>query len=246
MQRGMHPTPFAACLVVLLVAASTARADPAPPLDATRVDSPRPSKGDLFPAAGHASASAATGLPFLAIGEVGIAITDGIAIGAVGGITPSVLTAGIRPRFRVATSRNTSLVFIVPMLYYPRASAPGPGNIGSTTWVLARPELFFDGALGERWHVGGGMGFIAAASTLAVGQFLEGREFAMPAYNGSTETKRGFAGGIWNTIATRASFRTGEASHLFFEGSLVMKGVVPADGVGGPPIVVTLGMQHTF
>lgn len=203
-------------------------------------------RGDLFPGAGRPSVAAATGLPFLGIAEAGVGVTNGFAVGVVGGITPSVWTVGVRPRFRVATSERTALVLSSPLLFYPKASAPGPGNVGSTSWLLTRTELFFDGAVGERWHVAGGMGFIAAAATEALGQALTGGELAMPPYAGSTEPRRGFAGGIWNTVAMRSSFALNDASHLFAEGSLVMEGIRLARDVGGPPIVVNAGVQHTF
>jgi hypothetical protein len=132
------------------------------------------------------------------------------------------------------------------MLWYPKASAPGPGNIGNSSWVLTRPELLLDGTVTERLHVAGGMGIIAAASTEAIDNKLRGREFAVPAYAGSTETKKGFAGGVWNTLAFHSSYALGPATHLFAEGSLVLSGVVPAENVGGPPIVVNFGAQHTF
>lgn len=173
-------------------------------------------------------------------------VTNGFAIGAVGGVTPSVWTLGIRPRARLATSEHTALVLNAPMLYYPKASAPGPGNIGATSWMLTRTELFLDGALGERWHLAGGMGFIAAASTEALGNFFAGKDFTMPAYNGSTESKRGFAGGIWNTVATRGSYAFSAQTHLFFETTVVMQGIALAEGVGGPPLVVNIGAQHSF
>src|SRR4051794_39507407 len=67
------------------------------------------SHGDLFPGRGRPTVSAATGLPFFGIAEVGIGVTNGFAIGALGGITPSVVTAGIRPRLRLATSEHTAL-----------------------------------------------------------------------------------------------------------------------------------------
>jgi hypothetical protein len=204
------------------------------------------SRGDLFPGAGRPTVAAGTGLPFLGIAEVGLGVTNGFAVGLVGGITPSTLTAGIRPRFRVATSERTALVLAAPIMWYPKASAPGPGNVGSSSWVLTRTELLFDGELGRRWHLAGGMGFIAAASLEALDQVLRGKEFAMPPYSGSTEARKGFAGGIWNTIATRSSFALAPATHLFAEASLVMAGIVPAQGVGGPPIVVTVGGQHAF
>lgn len=203
-------------------------------------------RGDLFPAPGRLSVSAASGLPFVGIGEVGIALTNGFAIGAIGGVTPSVLTAGIRPRFRVRASEHLAVILVMPMLWYPKASAPGPGNIGSTAWVLTRPEIMLDGSVTDRLHVAGGMGVIAAASTVALGNKLQGKEFAVPAYGGSGENKHGFAGGVWNTLAARTSYALGETTHLFFEGSLVLSGVALADNVGGPPFVATLGAQHTF
>jgi hypothetical protein len=202
--------------------------------------------GDLFPGAGAPTVSAATGLPFLGIAEVGMGVTNGFAVGAVGGVTPSVWTLGVRPRVRLATSEHTALVLNAPMLYYPKASAPGPGNIGATSWMLTRAELFFDGAASERWHVAGGMGFIAAASTEALGNFFAGKDFTMPAYNGSPESKRGFAGGIWNTVAARSSYAFTPRTHLFFEGTVVMQGIALAEGVGGPPFVVNVGAQHSF
>jgi hypothetical protein len=202
--------------------------------------------GDLFPTPGRPSVSAATGLPFLGIAEVGMGITNGFAIGVVGGVTPSVLTAGIRPRFRVRTSEHVAFMLSSPLLWYPKASAPGPGNIGNSTWVLARPELMLDGTVSDRVHIAGGMGVIAAASTEAISNKLQGKEFAVPAYAGSSDNKHGFAGGIWNTVCMHSSYALGPQTHLFAEGSLVMSGIALADNVGGPPFVVNFGAQHTF
>jgi hypothetical protein len=159
-------------------------------------------------------------------------------------MAPSVPTAGIRPRLRIATSRHTSLVFIAPMLWYPSAT-PGPSNAGGSSWLVARPEVFFDGAVGERWHVAGGTGVIGAAATEAIGQLFGGRTVVMPAYNASTASTKGFAGGIWNTLSSRASYLLADQTHLFAEATLVLMGFEPAQ-VGGPPVVVTLGAQHTF
>jgi hypothetical protein len=232
-------------LALLLLLPRAAHADE---VSEAHTDVRLPSKDDLFPGAGRATVAAATGLPFLGIAEIGIGITDGFAVGAVGGITPSVVTAGIRPRARVATGSRTAFELVMPMLYYPKASAPGPGNLGTTSWVLARPELFWGGSLdaAERWTLMGGMGVVAAASTEAIDETLHGREFKMPPYDGSPDSKRGFAGGIWNTAGARGSFRFAKDSRFFAEAGVVLKGVVPADDVGGPPIVVTLGVQHTF
>ena len=227
-------------VVALLLASGAARAAEEPDLPQTE------DHGDLFPRTGHLTAAAATGLPFLGIAEVGGAATSWFAIGIVGGITPSVVTAGIRPRFRIATSTTTALVLNAPMLYYPKASAPGPGGIEATSWVLTRPELFFDVQTSAKWHVAGGMGIVAAASIDAMGNALQGKDFAMPAYGADPNAKKGFAGGVWNTVATRESYAIGRDTHLFAEGSIILEGVRPANNVGGPPIVVTTGVQHAF
>lgn len=202
--------------------------------------------GDLFPGAGRPTVGAATGVPFLAIGEAGIGITDGITGTVVGGVTIATWSVGVRPRFRVATSERTALMLVMPILFYGPAHAPGPGTVGTSSWMLARSEVFFDGAIGNRWHLAGGMGVIGAGSTEAIGQLLQGKSFKMPAYNGDPTATRGFAGGLWNTVATRASYTLRNDTHLFAEASLVMSGVTPADNVGGPPIVVNIGMQHAF
>src|SRR3954454_11982914 len=72
----------------------------------------------LFPGAGHASATMSTGVPFLAIGELAYGITDRFAVGAIGGITPSVVGVGVRPRFSLVQSGAWRAVLVVPTLYY--------------------------------------------------------------------------------------------------------------------------------
>jgi hypothetical protein len=249
-------TPLARLAAVAAVLSLSSIASATPPADSETPAVPPPSNGDLFPMAGHATAAAATGMPLLGIAEIGYAFTDWFALGAIGGIalayvpgqpTPSVPTAGIRPRLRIATSQSTSLVLIAPALYYPSARTGTTGD--DSAWLVARPELFFDGAVGERWHVAGGTGFIAAVSTEALGQVAAGHTVVMPPYNttasSSTPATKGFAGGIWNTLSTRGSYRLSEQTHLFAEGTVVLMGVALAQ-VGGPPVVVTVGAQHTF
>jgi hypothetical protein len=231
--------------LVLLSSSAASAADPAP-------ESPAPAaaandRGDLFPSAGHVSIVGASGLPLVGIAEAGIGGTNGFAAGAVFGVTPTgILTAGARPRVRIATTEHTALVFIAPMLWYPKANAPGPGNVGVSSWVLARPEVLWGGAVSDRFQLAGGGGVIAAASTEALAELAEGRKFAMPPYNGTTESRKGFAGGVWNTISSRASYAAARDTHVFAEASLVMKGVVPADEVGATPVIVTVGAQHSF
>jgi hypothetical protein len=227
--------------LMLFVAAGSARA-----AEETTPTVPAVPRDDLFPRPGHLSVAAASGLPFLGIAEVGVGVSNGFAIGAVGGITPGMWTLGLRPRGRVRLNERSALVLVAPMLFYPPATGADEVLFHGTAWVLTRPELTFDRAVGERWHVAGGMGIIAAAGTKPIHELLAGRSFAMPAYDGNPQATRGFAGGIWNTIAARSSFALGDSTHLFAEASLVMSGVVPATHLPGPPILVALGAQHAF
>jgi hypothetical protein len=157
--------------------------------------------------------------------------------------------AGVRPRFSVHASERTSFVLNVPILYYPTTSTPG-GPFGNTSWLLARAELFLDRAIGSRWHLAGGLGFVAAGSTKAIGDLVSGHEVVMPPYDGhpqATTPTKGVAGGLFNTFAGRGSYALGPDTHLFVEASLVMKGIVPAaDEIGGPPLVLNMGVQHAF
>jgi hypothetical protein len=249
----MRHTTVLSMGLALLSFSGRASASDAPDAPAAPVASP--SHDDLFPGAGHVMAAAASGAPFLGIAEIGVGFTNGFALGAIGGValayaptgtTPSVPTAGIRPRLRIPTSERTALVVIAPMLYYPSAT-PGSNVVsGGSSWLVARPELYFDGAIGEHWHVAGGMGFIAAASTQALGDLAGGRQVVMPPYNTTTESTKGFAGGIWNTISRRARYALAPRTHLFAEGTLVMMGVLSADLGGPPPVVVEVGAQHAF
>jgi hypothetical protein len=207
------------------------------------------SRGDLFPEAGHVSAVAATGFPFLGLAELGVGLTDGVAIGAFGGITVADWArwaAGVRPRFSVHATERTSFVLNVPILYYPTTSTPG-GPFGNTSWLLARAELFVDRALGSRWHLAGGLGIVAAASTKAIGDLVSGHEVVMPPYDGNPQATKGVAGGIFDTFAGRGSYAIAPDTHLFAEASLVMNGIVPATAqIGGPPLVLNMGVQHAF
>lgn len=237
---------LATTLLSLIPLTSRASEPPPPASEAAPPPVAYHPNGDLFPKPWRPSISAATGLPFFGIAELGMGITNGFAIGVVGGLTPSVPTAGVRPRFRVRATEHVAVVLNMPMLWYPKSRAVGPGNLGESSWVLTRPELLLDATVTDRLHLAGGMGIIAAASVEAIDDKLQGKELAVPGYNGASETKKGFAGGIWNTVAFRTSFALGPATHLFAEGSLVMRGVVPADNVGAVPIVANVGVQHTF
>jgi hypothetical protein len=100
---------------------AAARAEP------TRDDSePRaqPTGGDhLFPAPLRLGATAATGSPYVAIGEVALGFGPHAALGFVAGVTPRVAGLGVHPRFAFPIAGDVRAIGRVPVLYYPELGA---------------------------------------------------------------------------------------------------------------------------
>ena len=49
---------------------------------------------------------------------------------------------------------------------------------------------------------------------------------------------------VWQSA--RGSYAFGLDTHLFAEGTVVMDGLALAQGVGGPPFVFNIGIQHAL
>ena len=58
----------------------------------------------------------------------------------------------------------------------------------------------------------------------------------------------GFMGGVWNTVQGGLATSIGEKWMFQAELGLVMKGakIATEDWVGGPPVILTLGVTHSF
>src|SRR5438552_7891888 len=119
------------------------------------------SSGDeLFPEAGTFSGAFATGIPYVAIGEVAYGVSDRFALGVVGGITPTTVGAGLRLRGVLFEKGGDRVVLGAPILYYPPT-----GGLGDEPWMLTMPSLLFERRFesGGKIHFGAG---IAAATCL--------------------------------------------------------------------------------
>lgn len=182
----------------------------------------------LFPGHGRISTSLATGVPFLAMGELSVGISDRFALGAIGGATPNVPGFGIRPRAVLLEVGSWRGVVAAPVLYYPFTSSRS-----GSAWFLTRPSLVVEHQLASGARIGGGAGIVAAASL----DRLAGRE--RPAgYEGGLDSA------IWNTFNASVSVPLAESTSFFAEGALVMNGVRVAgkDWVGGPPFTLSVGV----
>jgi hypothetical protein len=191
----------------------------------------------LLPKGGEFSASFATGIPFLGIGELAYGVGDGFAVGAIAAATPDVgsvqgaAAVGVRPRgvvFRVGSWRS---VLVAPVLYYPSIQGFGRRR---DPWVLTRPELTLERRLDSGVRVNLGLGVIAAACT----------ESLMTLGN---EHSSSVMGGVWNTVRIGAGVPISERTSLFGEASLVMRGVLPArDWIGVAPAIAIVGVAASL
>jgi hypothetical protein len=179
----------------------------------------------LMPGAGHVSGSMTTGVPFLALGEVAYGVSDGFAVGAIGGVTPRVGGFGLRPRGVLFRSKLERVELVVPVLYYPKTGDREP-------WMLARPTLSFEHAFVSGVRVSFGLGAVGAScieSLVTLGR----------------EHDRKVMGGLWNTATVGGALPILRHASVFGEATAILSGVRPAgsEWIGGPPVVVALGIE---
>jgi hypothetical protein len=215
-----------------VASAATTEAPDAPPPQAPRLDS---STDYLFPRGGGFTATGATGVPFLAIGELTYGVGNGFALGAVAAATPNfggiygTMAFGLRPRGILFTSGDWRSYVTVPVFYYPDVDGFG-GN--REPWMLVRPTVSLERRLPGGARVSGGFGAIAAACTESL--FTFGRERTME-------------GGVWETATVGGSVPLSARTQFFGEGSLILRGVMPAtDWIGGAPVVAVAGITTSL
>ena len=194
-----------------------------------------PASDDLFPGDGRVAATVATGIPYLAIGEVAYGLGDRFALGVVAGVTPITYGVGLRARALLAEGAAGRLVIGMPLLYYPATR-----TLGHEPWVLAMPQLLAERPLGNGAKIHVGVGAALATCTGAIAAFFGGAH--------DHDDGPGFMGGAWNTLTVGGAIPMGASTRLFADAMLVMKGarLATADWIGGPPVVLTLGVRRGF
>ncbi len=191
--------------------------------------SPRARADDpLFPESGRFSASLSTGIPFIALGEVAYGVTDGFAVGLLGGTTPVVPGVGLRPRAVLASARAVRVEVTVPLVYYPSTGTHDP-------WVLAMPTLLVDAAF-------------ASGARLKIGAGAVGAAYVEWLASLGRDRGDGAVGGVWETLEAGGSVPLSARTSLFGELTGVFDGFRPAgkDWIGGPPFVLALGVTTTL
>lgn len=195
----------------------------------------------IFPGARHVSIGVGSGVPFLALGEVAYAPSNGFAIGAITGITPYVFGAGLRPRVGVKLGDHTRVSLVMPVLYYPT----GDGLIGDgPPWFLAQPALRLERKIGDRGYAQVSAGLIGAIGFPARDQNGE----IVETYNDRRVVEKGTPWGVWDTLGAGGSYAVFDRTVVFADAMGIFNGVKLAgnEWVGGPPFAFTLGVARTL
>jgi hypothetical protein len=214
------------------------------PTSASAQDAPAqaPAGDELFPGSLRGVMSVATGVPFVAMAELGLGLGDAFAVGLLAGVTPRVAALGGRPRVRLLNRERMRMSVAVPVLYYPRTHSPG-----GAPWMLTRPSLLFEPRLSERWRLSSGLGAVAATTIARIA-----RARGQADYSDGGAGMRGYkqgapvTAGLWWTVSAGAATLLSERWTLFAETALILDGaqLAGADWVGGPPVVATLGLSR--
>jgi hypothetical protein len=216
-------------LASFLLATRAAHAEPLAPHDAPAGVEASANHGDgLFPGAGHVVVGASTGVPFVGIGEVGYAFSDHVTLGAIGGITPTVTGAGLRPRVAIGGSGPLRVTIVMPVLYYPKTHISG-----GEPWFLINPVVSLETRIGSGARLHAGTGLVAAACADSV----FGREH-----------DERFMGGVWNTFQIGGGLRVAENTEAFADAQVILRGakLAGSEWIGGPPFVASVGITRRF
>jgi hypothetical protein len=210
----------------------TALADESVQLEQS-VEIARPPVNDsLMAPAGGWNLVVASGIPYLAIGEIAYGVTRGFTVGATLGVTPDSPGIGLRVRGVLAEGGANRLVVTSPILYYP-ASQASHGE----PWVLVMPTFLAEHRFQDGKTVHVGIGAAATSCTETLGALFSG---------GHIDTHT-FMGDLWATATLGGAMPLSDSSSLFMDLSLVSQGIVLGrDWVGHPPVIVTVGFKHTL
>jgi hypothetical protein len=196
-------------MALLLVASVAHAAEPD-----TVTAAPHAYNDYLFPGTGNVSVTAATGLPFAALGEVSVGIGDRLAVGGLvaGGPFVGGFATGIYPRVDMVHAGPMRLVLESPVIWYP-------GLEGNDNWMVVRPMARIEGSSG-RVHVHGSVGAMWA-------QMIGASPVSGPIapYGGSGLPSGVQRGALWNTAGGGLAVAMSPRTSVFAEGFLIMHGL---------------------
>ena len=197
-----------------------------------------PPTDHLFAGEGHSMFSAATGIPYIGIGEYAYGISDKTTIGVLYGQTPVIEGYGLRIRTIMAEpSERVRVYFRAPLFYYPKTH-----DLGGEPWFLAWPVVNAEYRRDCGRRIWAGLGEVGAVCAHSLGRTLGlEKEHEMMG--------EGFEGGLWNTIQVGATQPFSDRLVAQAEVGLVMKGLSiakPSEWIGGPPVILTMGLSYAI
>ncbi len=184
----------------------------------------------LFPTRGNLMLTVATGVPYVGITEIGYGISDRFTVSAILGRTPTQMGYGFRIRGVIYDGSETiRVVAKMPSFYYP-----APGKPGDEPWALVWPSVHIERQFRSGSRVSVGLGIVGAGCVSAM--------------LGKHVDQDGFMGGTWNTVSAGLAVPVSGVLSVRVDVSAVMDGLQLAgsDWIGGPPVILNVGVARSF
>tara|TARA_B100000497_G_C7651366_1_gene391917 strand:+ start:521 stop:1285 length:765 start_codon:yes stop_codon:yes gene_type:complete len=213
----------------------------------------------LFPGKQKSSITFSTGIPYVAIAEYSYGFADRFSLGLLAGTTPKVEGYGIRIKSVLFQKNSDSRIYAkMPILYYPQTQ-----DLGGEPWLLTWPVVNYEKSYNNGIRLSYGIGVVAAAcandmmDVLGIGthehhstedEHHEESHHDMENMELHSEGDEGFMGDVWNTVQAGITLPLKTKWVFQAEIAAVMKGVKIAgsEWVGGPPVILTLGVTKRF
>ena len=202
----------------------------------------------VLASAGEHRVGLSTGIPFVAMAEYSVGVTEGFSVGAMFGTTPFVKAYGVRLRGLLFENdqRTFRVMMRGPVLFYPSKGASMP-------WWLAFPQAMAEWKLPTDVRLSvqaGALGTICAvhlqntlfgANPAAVEDTHDGHDHSHelePTTTTSVPTK------VWGAIGFGSAVPVADRLTITTDVNVVMDGLDFAgdDWVGGPPVVMSFGV----
>jgi hypothetical protein len=243
-----------AMTALVLTCASPVAAQPSPLLLATDDDSsagahaadqpraePEAVPDPLLPGEGRVALTLAGGVPFAVVGEIGVGLSDGFALGAIAGAADTMDEAAVGGRMRIGvfTREHFDIALSLPVLYYP----PSDKRLGED-WLLTNPSLLLRGRPGAGIGIYGGVGAVATSCV----DSLVGA-FGGESHHDAGVPAKPMVDGVWNTYHAGGTVHVTAGFSAFLDTMLIARGIVPAESYAdrvGPPFLAIAGGSYVF
>ena len=205
----------------------------------------------MLPGAGRVAFSVSAGVPYAALAEVNLGVSNWFSLGAGAAVSDKFNEWAVfaRPRFLLAHPGPVEVVLQVPVLYYPKVERRGGWD-----WFLANPALLVRGPVTRSTCAYLGVGAALLSTTESLSSAFRDPKAEEPPLDWDfserpAEQRHETVNGVWNTIHLGVDQALGRNWVVGFDSLLLLKGIDIAKDYSrkvGPPFVAEAGVSYVF